>query len=358
MPASRSNGQKGSSVKPRDQEPFKPKKMIRTALGAAYLADSAEFMSRRLRRESVDLIMTSPPYGLVRKKSYGNVDADDYVEWFKTFAKQFMRVLKPTGSLVIDIGGAWQSGLPVKSLYHYELLICLCKEFGFNLAQEFFWWNPSKLPTPAEWVNVRRIRVKDAVNNIFWLSKTPWPKASNRRVLQPYSDSMKHLLSNGYQPKLRPSGHDISDKFSIDNDASIPPNLLAVANTESNSNYLRYCREQGLPPNPARYPSTIPSYFIQMLTDPGDLVLDPFAGSCVTGEAAQMLKRRWKCIEIEEQFLEGAKGRFQKKSSTGLQKIDQQQVFYKIPKPGMLSEQLEATYLLEDGGKQRPSKPN
>ena len=118
----------------------------------------------------------------------------------------------------------------------------LCREMGFHLAQEFFWWNPSRLPTPAEWVTVRRIRVKDAVNCVWWLSRTPWPRASNRRVPAPYSQAMKDLLKNGYRAKLRPSGHDISEQFAVDNGASIPPNLIAIPNTESNSYYLRYCQ--------------------------------------------------------------------------------------------------------------------
>lgn len=180
---------------------------------------------------------------LLRKKDYGNEEQDAYVRWFSDFGRKFYRILKPTGSLVIDIGGSWLPGQPTRSLYHFELLIMLCREVGFHLAQEFYWWNPSKLPTPAEWVNIRRVRVKDAVNTVFWLSKTPWPKASNRRVLAPYSDSMKGLLQNGYTAKLRPSGHDISKKFNIDNGAAIPPNLIAIPNTESNSYYLRYCQE-------------------------------------------------------------------------------------------------------------------
>ena len=199
--------------------------------------------------------MTSPPFGLVRKKDYGNVDAHDYVNWFKPFGAAFHSALKPAGSLVVDIGGAWISGQPTRSLYHYELLIMLCREFGFHLAQEFFWWNPARLPAPAEWVTVRRIRVKDAVNCIWWLSPTPWPKASNKRVLQPYSDSMKVLLEKGYKPMLRPSGHDISNRFGTDNGAAIPPNLIALAHTESNSAYIRYCKEKGISPHPARSPS-------------------------------------------------------------------------------------------------------
>jgi site-specific DNA-methyltransferase (cytosine-N4-specific) len=254
--------------------------------------------------------MTSPPFGLVRKKEYGNEDADAYLEWFRPFAEGFRRVLKSSGSVVIDIGGSWKKGTPTRSLYHFELLIMLCREYGFHLAQDLYWWNPAKLPTPAEWVNVRRVRVKDAVNCIWWLSPSPWPKANNRRVLQPYSESMKHLLKNGYTPKLRPSGHDISDKFQRDNLGAIPPNLIALSNTESNGAYQRYCQEHGLPRHPARYPSGIPEHFIRMLTNPGDVVVDPFAGSCVTGAVAEQLGRRWICCEIAAVYLEGARARF------------------------------------------------
>ncbi|MFM9157092.1 MAG: DNA methyltransferase, partial [Dolichospermum sp.] len=148
-----------------------------TEFGAAYLGNSLELMTD-IPDESIDLICTSPPFALLRKKEYGNVDADEYVEWFKDFAVQFHRILKPTGSLVIDIGGSWVKGIPVRSLYHFELVVSLCKPqkkggLGFYLAQELYWYNPAKLPTPAEWVTVRRERVKDAVNTVWWLSKEP-----------------------------------------------------------------------------------------------------------------------------------------------------------------------------------------
>jgi SAM-dependent methyltransferase len=195
---------------------------LKTQYGSLVLGDSLHYLAGQ-EKQSVDLIVTSPPFGLVRKKDYGNVKSHDYLEWFKPFGKEFARVLKPTGSLVIDIGGAWIPGQPTRSLYHFELAIMLCKELGFRLAQELFWWNSSKLPTPAEWVTVRRICVKDAVDIVWWFSPTPWPKASNKRVLAPYTDAMRGLLKNGYRAKLRPSGHDISKKFSWDNGAAIPP---------------------------------------------------------------------------------------------------------------------------------------
>lgn len=340
------------------EQSIEVRQFFATEKGAMFLGDSCEFMCNHLEPQSVNLVMTSPPFGLVRKKEYGNVDADKYLEWFEPFASELKRILKPDGSLVIDIGGSWNVGLPTRSLYHYELLVMLCRNFGFHLAQEFFSWNPSKLPTPAEWVNIRRIRVKDAVNCIWWLSPTPWPKASNRRVLWPYSESMRDLLRNGYKAKKRPSGHDISGKFSIDNRAAIPPNLIAVANTESNSQYLRYCKQHNLEPNPARYPAAIPEYFVRMLTDSGDLVLDPFAGSCVTGEVCERLDRRWICVEIVEEYLHGALGRFQshQASLTSTLPLGQSRDsdFYKIPRPGLLWDGCEDLPLPQDGGRRRP----
>lgn len=224
-------------------------------------------------------------------------------------------ILEPEGSLVIDIGGSWLRGLPVRSTYHFELLLKLCKS-GFYLAQEFYHYNPSRLPTPAEWVTVRRLRVKDAINTVWWLVRDPFTPVDNRRVLRPYSDSMKGLIKNGYAAKVRPSGHDISTQFRKDNGGAIPPNLLTLANTESNSRYLRECRRLGIRPHPARFPRGLPEFFVKFLTDEGDTVLDPFAGSCVTGEAAEGLRRRWIGIEIEKAYVEGARVRFAAPVST------------------------------------------
>jgi site-specific DNA-methyltransferase (cytosine-N4-specific) len=332
------------------------KHFVETALGRAVLGDSLGFLRDQTDSSSVDLVMTSPPFGLVRKKDYGNVDADKYVDWFREFGAELARVIKPSGSLVIDIGGAWIPGQPTRSLYHYELLIMLCREFGFHLAQEFFWWNPARLPTPAEWVTVRRIRVKDAVNCVWWLSKTPWPKASNRRVLTPYSDAMQSLLKNGYKAKMRPSGHDISANFSVNNGASIPPNLIAIAHTESNSSYLRYCVENQINPHPARFPAALPEFFIRMLTDEGDYVVDPFGGSCVTGEVCERLKRRWTCCELREDYLQGAKGRFAGEGVGELTQPSLKETTYQIRHPGALWNGHDGEKLPTDGGRKRKAK--
>lgn len=278
--------------------------------GAAYLGDSLDLI-KGLRDCSVNLILTSPPFALTRKKEYGNESAETYVNWFLPFAQEFKRVLTEDGSFVIDLGGAYLPGNPVRSIYQYELLVRLCKEVGFFLAQDFFHYNPARLPTPAEWVTVRRIRVKDSVNVVWWLSKTEHPKADNKKVLKPYSESMKQLLKNGYKAKLRPSGHDISTKFQKNNSGAIPPNLIEAANTESNSSYLRKCKEAGMKPHPARFPASFANFFINFLTDENDLVLDPFAGSNTTGFVAENLQRRWMAFELNEEYLIGSQYRFE-----------------------------------------------
>jgi DNA modification methylase len=303
-----------------------------TELGQAYLGDSLELLDE-VADNSVDLICTSPPFALLRKKAYGNVHATEYIDWFMQFARKFARVLKPDGSLVIDIGGTWVKGAPIRSLYHYELLLKLCasEEDGggnFNLAQELYWYNPAKLPTPAEWVTVRRIRVKDAVNTVWWLSLSEFPKASNRRVLKPYSESQKKLMENGYKPKRRPSEHDISDKFGKNNKGAIPPNLIdgiegdnsigdpvpvnviSAANTSSNDQYLRLCRKHKIKPHPARFPRALPEFIIGLCSEENDVVLDPFAGSNMTGYVAETMKRRWLSFELIESYLEASKFRF------------------------------------------------
>lgn len=328
----------------------------KTSYGEIILGNSLDVF-HEFHESSIDLIMTSPPFGLVRKKEYGNVHADEYCDWFRPFAEQFYRTLRDTGSLVIDIGGTWNQGKPTRHLYHFKLLIMLCEEYGFHLAEEFYWWNPSKLPTPAEWVTVRRIRVKDAVNTIWWLSKSPWPKASNNRVLQPYSSSMLDLLKNGYKAKKRPSGHDISGNFSTNNGAAIPPNLIAIPNTESNSHYLRYCQGNDLTVHPARYPAELPEYFIRMLTDQGDMVVDPFSGSCITGEVCERTKRFWRCIELNEEYLKGALGRFQHHTSEKpVVHAQDKKGYYRIPRPSILWNGHEEESLPKDGGKKRQLK--
>lgn len=281
-----------------------------TRRGKAYCADSLEFLAE-VPTSSVNLVITSPPFALRRKKSYGNVSAAKYIDWFWPFAKEIQRILKPDGSFVLDIGGSWNKGEPTRSLYHFELLLRLCGDTGlFKLAQEFYWYNKAKMPAPGQWVTIERVRVKDAVQPIWWLSKTAHPKASNKWVLKPYSESMKMLLRKGYNDGPRPSGHVVSKKWGQDHGGAIPGNVIEVSNTKSSDSYLQACREHKLEIHPARFTNKVPEFFINFLTRPRNLVLDPFAGSNVVGYVAEKLKRRWISIEINEEYVAGSAFRF------------------------------------------------
>lgn len=295
-----------------------------TTYGAAFVGDSLELL-KHIPDDSVDLVFTSPPYALHFKKEYGNAQKADYVEWMLPFAKEILRVLKDGGSFVLNIGGSYNQGSPTRSLYHFHLLIALVEKLGFYLAQECFWYNPAKMPAPAEWVTVRRVRVRDSVEYVWWLSKTPWPKASNLAVLKEYSPDMIRLNKNGVKSAVRPSGHIIRSSFDkIRAGGSIPPNvieslfdaerlpenMLKFGNNASNDVYTKRCKELGLKVHPARFPSALPEFFIRMLTDEGDLVVDPFAGSNTTGVVAEKLGRNWIAIERVREYLEASRGRF------------------------------------------------
>jgi site-specific DNA-methyltransferase (cytosine-N4-specific) len=280
--------------------------------GAAYCGDSRELL-KHLPDESIDLVMTSPPFALQRQKAYGNRDQAEYLDWLMDFARLVHAKLKPTGSFVIDVGGAYQKGVPSRSLYHLRIPIRLCDELGFFLAEDFYWYNPAKLPSPIEWVNKRKLRAKDSVNNLWWFSKTEWPKANVSNVLVPYSERMLKLMEDPekfYKPGVRPSGHDIGKGFAKDNGGAIPSNLLQISNTESNGGYVAGCKLVDATRHPARFPAKIPEFFIRFLTDPGDTVLDIFAGSNTTGAVAEVEGRRWLAFEEQLDYLAASTFRF------------------------------------------------
>ncbi len=183
--------------------------------GQAHVGDSLLLLSE-LPDASIDLVVTSPPFALRRQKTYGNVEEAEYVDWIKPFGKEVFRVLKEQGSFVLDLGGAYRLGKPARSLYNFRVLLAFCDEIGFRLAEDFYWYNPAKLPSPIEWVNKRKIRAKDSVNTVWWFSRSDFPKADVTRVLSPYSDRMKKLIRDPqsfYTHKRRTYAHDIGANF-------------------------------------------------------------------------------------------------------------------------------------------------
>ena len=238
----------------------------------------------------VNLIFTSPPFVLNRKKRYDNEQGEEYVRWLSSYAEVFRELLSENGSLVIELGNAWEPGQPTMLTLPLEALLEMKKSGGFYLCQQFVAQNPARLPSPVQWVNVKRTRVTDSFTHIWWLSKTPNPKADNRKVLRPYSDAMKRLLERQrYNHGKRPGEGYIGEKsFLKNNNGSIPHNaivvnsdeeakglseedllwdqvesivswlygsssMMEISNTSSTDPYLRYCRAENIPLHPARY---------------------------------------------------------------------------------------------------------
>ncbi|MBM4407850.1 MAG: site-specific DNA-methyltransferase, partial [Chloroflexi bacterium] len=280
-----------------------------TRRGAVFLGDALDLL-RDAPTGCANLVITSPPYTLEFKTAYGNEPQERYIEWFLPFASEIKRVLANDGSFVLNIGGAWRKGHPVRSLYHFKLLIALVETIGFHLAQEIYWYNPAKMPAPAQWTNVERIRVKDSIEPCWWLSKSERPRANNRNVLVPYSDDMRRLIQRGFRAKVRPSGHRATEGWQADHGGAIPGNVLTLGNTDSNGRYIALLTARGLPIHPARFPVQLPEWFIRFLTERGDLIIDPFGGSMTAGWAAERLDRRWLGFEMSAEYVEASRWRF------------------------------------------------
>jgi DNA modification methylase len=318
---------------------MKPKPTYSTGLGRAYTGDSAALLRSFAQngcKRAVQLIFTSPPFVLNRKKRYGNLNGKEYIQWLCGFAPLFSDLLKPDGSIVVEIGNGWEPGTPTMSTLPLEALLAFKNAGNFHLCQEFVCFNPARLPSPAQWVNVERCRVKDAFTRVWWLSPSVRPKADNRKVLTEYSDSMKRLLKNGtYNAGPRPSEFVIGKKsFLAAHSGAIPPNVLAApiehviadlaetpsnvfafANTANNDAYQQYCREKKVAPHPARMPQKLVEFFIRFLTSPKDLVVDPFAGSNTTGAVAERLGRRWRSGEVNAEYVRASRSRFSRYSA-------------------------------------------
>ncbi|WP_201788334.1 DNA-methyltransferase [Mesorhizobium sp. ORS 3428] len=274
----------------------------------------------------INLIVTSPPFPLVRKKRYGNETGEAYLNWLKSLAVPLTDLLTDDGSIVIEIGNAWEEGAPVMSTLPLEALLEFKRAASLHLCQHVICHNPARLPSPAAWVNVKRIRLKDSFTHVWWMSKSKTPKADNREVLTPYGHDMKKLLrTQKYNAGVRPSGHVISETgflknhggaisanvLEFDEENAIPESLLKFSGTKWDANYRDYCKRLSLPAHPARMQAMLSAFFVKFLSSPGDLVLDPFAGSNTTGAISQQLGRRWIGVEASAEYVEGSRGRFE-----------------------------------------------
>jgi site-specific DNA-methyltransferase (cytosine-N4-specific) len=304
-----------------------PQVAFSTSLGKSYQAKIEEFLESKYADEiegKVQLILTSPPFPLASPKSYGNSVGQEYLEWISGLAKPLRRLLKPSGSIVLEIGNAWDKGSPTMSTLPLETLIAFGKAADLNVCQQFICNNPNRLPSPINYVNDERIRVKDSYTHVWWYGKKDRPYADNRSVLKEYSPAMKKLLERqSYNSGTRPSEHTIGKtSFLSDNGGAIPSNFLDIpenhnflnwlefAGSAVNRNYSQWCKDQGIKQHPAKMQAGLVEFFIRFLTKKNDLVVDPFGGSNTSGSIAEALGRRWVVTEPNPDYIEGSLGRF------------------------------------------------
>lgn len=308
--------------------------VFETEAGVALWAESSAAV-RVIEDNAVRLILTSPAYPLLKKKAYANQHPErEHVDWLFGQVQEWLRPLANDGSIVLNLGDVWLPGQPAVSLYQERLMIRLCDELGLSMCQKLYWHSPSKMPGPAEWVTIKRVRVTPAVENLYWLSKTPHPFANNRNVLREYSEAMRsRIAAGGESAASRPSGYELAaGAFGKDNGGSIAHNLLSIANTASNDKYASFVKAQALPQHPARFPIGLAEWCIKLLTEEDDLVWDPYGGSLTTAAAAEKNGRRWVSNDKGLEFVLGGMGRFdglnprQHFSRAGLARHDEQLV--------------------------------
>lgn len=272
----------------------------------AFLWANAEDALGILERGSIDLLMTSPPYPLLRPKEYGNVRSSEWVDWMLSLCARWCKLLTPDGSMMLNIGACWKPGVPAQQLHTERLLVRLEDELGVHLLQRLDWHSPTKLPTPLSWVGIQRMRVTSSVEPLLWLSPNPNAKGNNRHVLRPYSAGGLRSIDKP-RTKRRPSGIQFGARSFMDRGGSIPSSLISATPTGvEESRYRKSLRDQGRKPHPAVLPAAVARFGIQLATDPEDLIYDPFAGSGTVPIEAIKLGRRAIASERSRQYLEGA----------------------------------------------------
>ena len=250
------------------------------------LGDCLEVLKKQ-DDNSVDLIVTSPPYADQRTKTYGGIHPDKYIEWFLPITSELLRVLKPTGTFVLNIKEKVSSG--ERHTYVMELILAMRKQ-GWLWTEEFIWHK--KNCYPGKWPN----RFRDAWERLLQFNKQKDFNMYQKEVMVPMGDWAKVRLKNLSETDKRRDDSRVGSGFGkniskwVGRDMAYPSNVLVMATETSNKKHS------------AVFPKELPTWFIKLFTKPGDVVLDPFLGSGTTSIVALELDRNSIGIEIKEDY--------------------------------------------------------
>jgi len=266
----------------------------------------------------ITLVITSPPYALARARQYGNPTEPEYVDWICRTLEPVIKNLVPGGSICLNVSNdIFMPKSPSRSMYCERLLIALNDRFGLHLMDRLIWENPQKPPGPIQYASLARTQLNVAYEPVYWLTNDPSRvKSNNRRVLQAHTEKHLALIKSGGEQReasYSDGAYRIREgSFANPTDGRIPRNILRYGHRcASQSAYKRAAVAHGLPVHGAPMPLKLAQFLVEFLSEPGDVVAEPFAGSFTTPLAAELLGRRWMATDCIAEFVIGGALRFQ-----------------------------------------------
>lgn len=263
--------------------------------------------------EPITLCVSSPPYPLRRARAYGNPSAADYVDFLCTALSPIVHDLVPGGSIVLNLtNDSFEAGSPARSLYLERLTLALHERLGLFLMDRIPWVNLSKPPGPTWWACVHRVQLTSAYEPVLWFTNDPLRvRSDNRRVLEAHTERHRALMHRGGAGREATYGDGAyqlrTGSYGKVTAGKIPRNVLHRGHVCSDTaTYRSHVASLQLPSHGAMQPTAIPDFFIRLLSEPDELVVDPFGGTTKTGLAAERLGRRWIVTEWVLQYLRGA----------------------------------------------------
>lgn len=286
-----------------------------TDLGVAIFGSNTDIMPGL--DEPIQLCITSPPYPLRKARAYGNPEGEvAYVDFICRSLDPIIKNLAPGGSVCINLSNdIFEVGSPSRSIYCERLVIALYDRFSLRLMDRLI-WQSSKPPGPVQWASIKRVQLNCSYETILWLSNDPMKvKSDNRRVLEPHTDAHRKFVASGGSSRSAVYGDGAyrhrPGAFSGETPGRIPKNIIVRGNRCADTlQYRRDAERLGLPVHGAMMPLSVPDFLIRFLSEPNDLVVDPFGGTIKTGRAAERLGRRWVCVELALQYVRAAAERF------------------------------------------------
>ena len=288
-----------------------------TDLGMALWGNCQTVFSGDMSENLISLVLTSPPYPLKRPRAYGNAPTSEYVDWLCSAIEPILKNLQRGGSICLNLGNdVFISGTPARSTYLERLVIAFEDRFGLYKMDMIPWVNPCKPPGPMQWASKTRQQLNAGWEPIYWFTNDPKHcQSNNNRILEPHSEAHLAFVKKGGMKQRRVNSDGAyylkEGAYSKVTEGKIPRNVISLShNCADQRQYKIAARSAGLQAHGAAFPVALAEKLISFLTEKGDLVVDPFAGSNTTGKAAEKLGRRWIASDIVYEYVVGSALRF------------------------------------------------